>query len=100
MDARTLARQLDAVRARLEAGGEVPVDEVEALLSQVRGAAQGTRAEVEGLKASVDALAAVIAEAQQVIADSLERVGKGRKGNEGYRSLRAHRHSQKLYRRA
>lgn len=100
MDARTLAGQLDAVRARLDAGEEVPVDEVERLLAQVPRAARGPRADVVALKQAVDALQVVVQAAQQVVGDTLDEIGRGRRGNEGYRSLRAHRTSQKLYRRA
>lgn len=101
MDVVALRVALDGVRARLVAGDEVPVDDVEALLSQVAVSVEAAaRSDVVALKASVDALLEAVRESQTVLGESLDRLGRGRRGNEGYRSLRANRKTQRLYRRA
>jgi hypothetical protein len=101
MDAVALCAALDDVRLRLASGDDVPVAEVEALLSQVPGSVEGSaRADVAALKASVDRLLSDVRQAQTVLGEHLDRLGRGRRGNEGYRSLRANRKTQRLYRRA
>ena len=101
MDAVALRAALDAARARLASGEDLPVDEVEELLTQVPASVDGAaKAEVSALKTSVDLLLSDVREAQTVLGEHLDRLGRGRRGNEGYRSLRANRKTQRLYRRA
>jgi hypothetical protein len=101
VDAAALRLDLEALHRQLVAGEDVEVTEVEEAVAQVRSAVVGaSRADVEALKCTVDKLTALVIEIMASLDQALDEVGRGRRGNKGYLSLRANRKSQRLYRRA
>ena len=101
MDARTLARRLRDACAALDGEQAPEAADLEALLNQLPAAVDGAaQADILALQQAVDDLLDAVAERRDALATELDSIRRGREGNKGYHSLRAHRTAQRLYRRA
>lgn len=101
MDIPTLRGLLQDALAAVERGEAIDDEALSLHLSRLPDLAEGaTREDLLALQADIDALTEAATVARDDVGEMLVEIGRGRRGNRGYNSIKAIRKAQRLYRRA